>query len=781
MSKRYVDNAANRRLGRVGMVHGTAVHSRSSNSSSFSSSPTTYVDNAMNRSLGRVGMDHGTAVHSRSSSGYGGSTSGYGGSASSNFYVDNPMNRSLGRVGMEHGTAVHSRSSNASSASYSVSSPRTYVDNPMNRSLSRVGMEHGTAVHSRSSNASSASYSSSSPITYVDNPLNRSLGRVGLEHGTAVHSRSSSGHSGRTGSNVYVDNAMNQRLGRVGMEHGTAVHSRLDSGSSNGSNLKTYVDNPTNRSLGRVGLEHGTAVHSRPGSGNSSSSSSPKTYVDNPMNRSLDRVGMEHGTATHSRLGSGNSSSSSSTKTYVNNPMNRSLGRVGMEHGTAVHSRSDDSLTVRLRGMTVKDSRRNSPGKVYVDNSYNRKYNRVGKPLGSMPIPAEERVYKDTPLNRQLGRVGLPWGTYVNKEKPQTALLQKIKALQGMNDVPEHIADDYENDANAQDFINQYLEMVDRERNVATWLEEKPGSWNPHEHTSRQVIEKYRGKIIDYNELRIMIQIGHGGFGDVFMAEWVEDQLVAVKKLRVQRVSKKRLKQFEDEISLYCQLDHVNIVRFLGACIVPPNLAIVMEYMDLSLYEALHINQVDFTNDDKINMMRDVADGMAYLHFIKIAHCDLKTQNVLLNNVPGKQSTDAKQPVLAKITDFGLSMMKSDDETSTSGMMARFIGTPRYSAPEVLRGELLNVDQLMQADIYSLGLVILELVIEEIAFENLSLHQLRTQVGEKGLKPSISKNLQINHELLTKLRNCWSFDPSGRPGADVFSLFANSFNDFIIY
>ena len=102
MSKRYVDNAQNRRLGRVGMPHGTAVVSRSgggtrSSSSgggysassyngggaaSSTSSQRCYVDNAQNRSFGRVGMPHGTAVVSRSG---GGTTSrGSNSAASSN-------------------------------------------------------------------------------------------------------------------------------------------------------------------------------------------------------------------------------------------------------------------------------------------------------------------------------------------------------------------------------------------------------------------------------------------------------------------------------------------------------------------------------------------------------------------------------------------------------------------------------------------------------------------------------------------------------------------------
>ncbi|CAL1543105.1 unnamed protein product [Lymnaea stagnalis] len=580
----------------------------------------------------------------------------------------------------------------------------------------------------------------------------------------------------------YVDNAMNRSLGRVGMPHGTAVHSRSSSNSSSSSgsssSSKTYVDNPLNRSLGRVGMEHGTAVHSRSSSG----TSSPNTYVDNPLNRSLGRVGMEHGTAVHSRANDtltlkfdGLTIADCSVKVYKDNALNRKLGRVGLPLGSVKHSRQ--SSAPGPAGATAQPTIPNpNSGRVYVDNSYNRKHNRVGKPLGSMPIPAKERVYKNTPRSRQLGRVGLPWGTYEHKKRPQNALLKKLMALQEDDDIPDDIVNDYETSAVVQDMIDHYLEMRNRERYLRNRLEvDDTASWHPHEHTSRLIKDKYKGNVIDYGELKIADKIGHGGFGDVFTAEWLEDELVAVKKLRVQRVSKKRLEQFEDEINVYCQLEHENIVRFLGASIVPPNLAIVMEYMDMSLYDALHLLQVDFTNDDKINITRHVANGMAYLHDNDIAHCDLKTQNVLLNNVPGNDSTDDKQPVLAKITDFGLSKIKSDGETNTSSPATRHVGTPLYSAPEVLRGELLNTDALMKADVYSLGLVILELVTEETAFEDLTLRQLEVQVGEKGLKPDSSRDLTIDPRFLRELEQCWHSDPNKRPSSKTFSLFAETF------
>ena len=140
MSRCYVDNAMNRRLGRVGMPLGSMVVSRGSSSygSSFSGSTRTYVDNAMNRRLGRVGMPLGSMVVSKGSSASSSSSSFCGLSFSdSERNVDNSMNRDLGREGMAVGSMPVSRSGDPSSS-------KTHEDNECN---SRLGIvEHGLVV-----------------------------------------------------------------------------------------------------------------------------------------------------------------------------------------------------------------------------------------------------------------------------------------------------------------------------------------------------------------------------------------------------------------------------------------------------------------------------------------------------------------------------------------------------------------------------------------------------------------------------------------------------------
>lgn len=187
----------------------------------------------------------------------------------------------------------------------------------------------------------------------------------------------------------------------------------------------------------------------------------------------------------------------------------------------------------------------------------------------------------------------------------------------------------------------------------------------------------------------------------------------------------------------------------------------------------MYLSQADFSDDDRLEILKGITKGMSYLHYENVAHCDLKTQNVLLINVPGMSSFDDTLPIRAKISDFGLSKIKSDTATSSS-VAGAHIGTPRYSAPEVHRGEILTLEQLKKADMFSLGLVIWELAVEEIPYEDLNLQQLIAHVGQKGEKPQSTGNLKLGRKLQASVYQCWSMDPEERPTAvDMASIAAD--------
>ncbi|CAC5403485.1 unnamed protein product [Mytilus coruscus] len=584
----------------------------------------------------------------------------------------------------------------------------------------------------------STSSSSGATRTYVDNSYNRSAGRVGMDVGTAViskgasYSSSSSSSSGSSSSSssgsssscpkTYVDNAYNRGYGRVGMEHGTAVVSKDSRSSSSSSDVKTYVDNAYNRSQDRVGKSHGTAVVAKHATSTSSvDDQQSKCYKDNALNRKLERVGLPKGTAVAPKFATSTSSvDSPEVKCYKDNAFNRKHDRVGLVVGSRVISKKAPGSVTEKR---------------YEDNALNRKHNRVGELLGSRPI---------------------------RKSKQTLCLADLLKKV--MDDPDEdHSFGSELDDEDECNICDRLYCIIGRENEVSNWQKEMQTTSQPC--TSEELLTKYKGTMIVYEELLLGEQIGTGGFGQVYFAKW-NGSIVAVKKLRIEQVSARRLKEFTDEIILSCNLSHPNVIRIIGACVVMPNLCIVMEYMQMSLFEALHIKnpEIKFTDIEKMKIIKQSCAGLQYLHEKSIAHCDMKTQNVLIDYSP-------KKSIFIKLTDFGLSMMKNATDTSMSENRknVKNMGTPTYASPENLRGESLNFESLKMADMYSLSLICYEVVFEDEPFYNMSLTQLMKQVGEQGVTPDIPNEKPIDDNLLDLITSCWNKDATLRPSALKFA------------
>jgi len=86
------------------------------------------------------------------------------------------------------------------------------------------------------------------------------------------------------------------------------------------------------------------------------------------------------------------------------------------------------------------------------------------------------------------------------------------------------------------------------------------------------------------------------------------------------------------EVKVFSQLNHEAIVKFFGACIVSPNLAIVMEFMGGgSLYDILHIEQRVLTTTQQEQMLTDCLEALKYLHRRNVTHRDIKSMNIMVS------------------------------------------------------------------------------------------------------------------------------------------------------
>ena len=122
--------------------------------------------------------------------------------------------------------------------------------------------------------------------------------------------------------------------------------------------------------------------------------------------------------------------------------------------------------------------------------------------------------------------------------------------------------------------------------------------------------------------------VAMGSYSEVFLCKW-NHQNVAVKRLRISQKSD-QMKSLKLETSLAISLFHPNIVRIFGTLQMENGfLGIVMEWADQG---SLGDKMKSLTFSQKVRVSLDICDGVAYLHSQKIAHRDLKPDNLLLDS-----------------------------------------------------------------------------------------------------------------------------------------------------
>ncbi|KAG5147961.1 hypothetical protein JHK82_014842 [Glycine max] len=235
---------------------------------------------------------------------------------------------------------------------------------------------------------------------------------------------------------------------------------------------------------------------------------------------------------------------------------------------------------------------------------------------------------------------------------------------------------------------------------------------------------------ISWDDLRIKERVGAGSFGTVYRAEWHGSD-VAVKVLTVQDFYDDQLKEFLREVAIMKRVRHPNVVLFMGSVTKRPHLSIVTEHLPRgSLYRLIHRPASGEILDKRrrLRMALDVAKGINYLHCLKppIVHWDLKSPNLLVD----KNWT-------VKVCDFGLSRFKANTfipSKSVAGTV-KFLPPPEWMAPEFLRGEPSNE----KSDVFSFGVIVWELVVGAVAFQNRRL----------AISPNISP------ALASLMESCW--------------------------
>ncbi|KAL0210076.1 hypothetical protein P9112_010160 [Eukaryota sp. TZLM1-RC] len=235
------------------------------------------------------------------------------------------------------------------------------------------------------------------------------------------------------------------------------------------------------------------------------------------------------------------------------------------------------------------------------------------------------------------------------------------------------------------------------------------------------------------NEITIDIvngEIGRGGFATVFAAQWFS-HFVAIKVVALTNEGETNLKK---ELGLLSLLNHPGIIRVYGVTYLDGKMGIVMDRASSSLHTPSPISRRSLSHAISIT------SALQFLHSNNFIHRDLKPQNILM--VDGRP----------RISDFGTSKIIAETATlKTINAM-----TPKYAALEAF-----DNNSTQESDVYSLGIILYELLTNKIAFEGINSQIALLGAKYNGTKLPFDETTPVS--LQNIINNCMDNYPSNRP------------------
>ncbi|XP_023678995.1 kinase suppressor of Ras 1-like isoform X3 [Paramormyrops kingsleyae] len=261
---------------------------------------------------------------------------------------------------------------------------------------------------------------------------------------------------------------------------------------------------------------------------------------------------------------------------------------------------------------------------------------------------------------------------------------------------------------------------------------------------------------IPFEQLELGELIGKGRWGKVHRGRWHGE--VAIRLLEIDGNNQDHLKLFKKEVMNYRQTRHENVVLFMGACMVPPHLAIITSFCKgRTLYSVVR----DAKNTLDINKTRQIAQeivkGMGYLHAKGIVHKDLKSKNVFY---------DTNKVVITDFGLFGISGVVQEGRRENELKLPN--GWICYLAPEIVQrmGPGNDEDRLPfsnAADVYAFGTIWYELQARDWPITKQPAEATIWLVGSgKGIKKVLAE-ISMGKEVTEILSACWAYEYNDRP------------------
>ncbi|KAG6581545.1 MAP3K epsilon protein kinase 1-like [Cucurbita moschata] len=255
----------------------------------------------------------------------------------------------------------------------------------------------------------------------------------------------------------------------------------------------------------------------------------------------------------------------------------------------------------------------------------------------------------------------------------------------------------------------------------------------------------HKSKTLD-NKYMLGDEIGKGAYGRVYKGLDLENgDFVAIKQVSLENIAQEDLNIIMQEIDLLKNLNHKNIVKYLGSLKTKTHLHIILEYVENgSLANIIKPNKFGPFPESLVAVyISQVLEGLVYLHEQGVIHRDIKGANILTT-----------KEGLVKLADFGVATKLTEADVNTHSV----VGTPYWMAPEVI--EMSGV--CAASDIWSVGCTVIELLTCVPPYYDLQpMPALFRIVQDKH--PPIPDSL--SPDITDFLRQCFKKDARQRPDA----------------
>ncbi|MHC4507480.1 MAG: protein kinase domain-containing protein [Planctomycetota bacterium] len=260
-------------------------------------------------------------------------------------------------------------------------------------------------------------------------------------------------------------------------------------------------------------------------------------------------------------------------------------------------------------------------------------------------------------------------------------------------------------------------------------------------------IEHPGGRVGRYKLLYIL---GEGGMGIVYLAEQIQPvrRQVALKIIKPGMDSKRILARFEAEQQALALMEHPHVARVYDAGLAPSGRPyFVMEHVK-GIPITAHCDKYKLTIEQRLELFLHVCEAVQHAHQKGIIHRDLKPSNILV--------VIEDQEMTPKVIDFGLARAINQPLTERTlyTQQGQLVGTLAYMSPE--QAEMTSQDIDTRSDIYSLGVILYELLTGVLPFESQTLHQgspdhLRQVILEQDPKTPSTRLSHLTREDCTRV------------------------------